>query len=241
MSNNSTLQAKISNKISKSALIGLITYAVVAFTIIILGFIIGHDEGTYLGIYGSYHYNDHNWFFIPLTHVFADLPKEVYPGYIVLTIFIILLLIALPFIYFAISNRKRKLTELSVSNTEVIGSYTAFIPIAKITLRMPIDKIDNVSAVSNFFFLYTGKAIKIRSTSGVIRIPYVENADEVVAFIAAAIEKSRKEQAKPVKQTSEPIQSDFTDSLKKLAELRDAGIISEEEFNQKKNELLGKI
>ena len=82
------------------------------------------------------------------------------------------------------------------------------------------------------------KKIRIVSTSGCIRIPYVVNADEVVAFISKAIEK-----AKGNTQSAQPNSSQTVamENLKKLAELRDSGIITEEEFNQKKNEFLDKI
>jgi hypothetical protein len=39
----------------------------------------------------------------------------------------------------------------------------------------------------------------------------------------------------------EPVAVDVTDQIKKLADLRDAGALSDEEFNAKKTELLGRI
>ncbi len=141
-------------------------------------------------------------------------------------------------LWFAIFNRKRKLTELTVSEKEIVGSYTGFIPFAKIMLRMPIEKVDNVAAVNSIFDFFTGKKIRIASASGVIKIRYVLNADEVVAFISAAIEQAKKRQAFMGQSTP---QNDMAESLKKLAELRDSGIITEEEFNQKKSELLSKM
>lgn len=160
--------------------------------------------------------------------------------FVIVTSLIFAFYVILFLIHIAISYRRRNLTELSASYSEIVGSHTALIPVAKIALRMPIDKIDNVSVVNNFFFLFTGKAIIINSTSGTIKIPYVLNADEVVAYISEAIDKARKEKARPAI-NNEVNQSDYASSLKKLAELKDAGIITEEEFNQKKSELLGKI
>ena len=137
-----------------------------------------------------------------------------------------------------INIRKAKLTSLIANEKEIVGSYTAFIPISKITLKMPIEKIDNIAAGKSIFNFFTGENLRIASTSGVIKIPFVANANEVVAFIYDAIEK-----AKNSSQTSAERgipQVDVADSLKKFAELRDSGILTEEEFNQKKNELLGK-
>ncbi len=159
----------------------------------------------------------------------------------VLFILLILIPIVPPLIYFLINRRKRKLTELTATETEIVGSYIGFIPISKITLKMPIEKIDNIAAVKNFFFLYTGKALRVASTSGAFRIPYVINADEMVAFISEAIEKAKSRPVQTTAAQPERPQIDAADSLKKFAELRDAGIITEEEFNQKKSELLGKM
>ena len=53
---------------------------------------------------------------------------------------------------------------------------------------------------------------------------------------------SLPQQAAPVVETSEPPQqaaSDVNVELEKLADLRDKGIISDEEFDQKKKQLLG--
>ncbi len=151
-----------------------------------------------------------------------------------------ILTMVLFFLWVLVGVRRRSLSSLTVNEKEIVGSYTAFIPIAKITLKMPIEKIDNISAVNSFFFLYTGKALRIGYASSVIKIPYVLNADEIVEFILAAIEKAKNRPIKPIAVQENP-QTDAMDSLKKLAELRDSGIINEEEFNQKKNELLGKI
>lgn len=139
-----------------------------------------------------------------------------------------------------VARRRRQMTELTVNEKEIVGSYTKFIPITKISLRMPIEKIDNISAVNSIFFWYTGKLLRIASTSSVIKIPFVVNADEIVAFLSEAIEKAKNRLVKAVAEPEKP-QGDAADSLKKLAELRNAGIITEEEFNQKKSELLGKM
>ncbi len=140
-----------------------------------------------------------------------------------------------------IAIRKRKLTKLAVSTKEAYGSYTAFIPIAMISLKMPINKIDNVSLVKSVFHIFGGKTIVIRSTSAKIKIPFVENADEVVAFISEAIEQAKNKREHNVAEQSITPPTDVTDSIKKLAELKDSGIITEEEFNQKKSDLLNKM
>ena len=243
------MKAVISKKFSKSAWILLACWVAICTLFTTLCFVLGKEfqngpaySNTYYDIYkwlGIEYASDQLYNAGISIESVRGITYDV--GMLCLVIFLNIFIFAIvPLIYYLINRRKRKLTELTANEKEIVGSYTGFIPISKITLKMPIEKIDNIAAVKNFFFLYTGKALRIASTSGVIRIPYVLNADEVVAFISEAIEEAKSRTEKPAAQPAMP-QTDATDSLKKLAELRDSGIITEEEFNQKKNELLGKI
>ena len=229
------MKAEISKKFSKSAMILLLCWIGIFLLFTIIGFTAFNKTSHLLGKSTRFYWYGIDYAFTLSSGGIGFVGDG---GNFVLVLFINLILLALiPSIYLLISIRQRKLSELTANEREIVGSYTGFIPISKITLNMPIEKIDNV-AVKNFFFIYTGKMLRISSTSSVIRIPFVDNADEIVAFISEAIEKGKGSQ-KP----TQPVipQTDATDSLKRLAELRDAGIITEEEFNQKKNELLGKI
>ena len=234
---NKVLEAKISNKFSGSISLILFIYVLLVLLLVIIGFVDGSYETS--------RYSITAWF--ALRFVWKGKGSgsagdtDYYPGYIVAFIFIMLVLIALPLIYVLICKRINKLTSLTVTETEIIGSYAAFIPISKITLRMPIEKIDNVTAVKNILFLFRGKAIIIRSTSGKVRIYYVENADEVVAFILEAIQNARQSKSNNAAPTPDNSQNDYIESIKKLSELKNAGILTEEEFNKKKNELLNKM
>ncbi len=227
------MKAEISKKFSKSAWILLACWIGFFLLFTIIGFTVYNKEDYYPG-----HYTNLYWYGIRYATVGSV--ENVREGSLVLVLFINLLLLTLvPLIYYLIGMRKRKLSELIANEKEIIGSYAGFIPISKITLKMPIEKVDNIVAVKNFFFLYTGKALRIASTSGVIRIPYVLNADEVVSFLSEGIEKARKKRAEMPEKIPEKPQVDVAEGLKKFAELRDAGIITEEEFQQKKKELLG--
>lgn len=230
------MKAEISKKFSTSAWILLACWVCIFSLFTIIGFTAFNTHSLHFGTRLHWYGIDYAF---TLSEGGIDLVGNGENFLLVLFINLIVLTL-IPSIYLLISIRQRKLSELTATEKEIIGSYTGFIPISKITLKMPIEKIDNIAAVKNFFFLYTGKALRIASTSGVIRIPYVINADEVVAFISEAIEKAKNKAVKTAAQPEKP-QTDATDSLKKLAELRDSGIITEEEFNQKKNELLGKI
>ena len=161
-----------------------------------------------------------------------------YPLCFIVTLFLSILFISLVPIYVAIQRRKRELTELTVTDKELFGFYTALIPIEKISLRMPIEKIDNVTAVNSIFLFFTGKRVIVNSTSGSFKIPYVLNADEIIEFISTAIENRHKSNASLSTTNLAQPTEDPAETLKKFADLRDAGIITEEEFEQKKKELL---
>ncbi len=237
MVENKELKAKISNKFSKSFWICLSIYIVIVVVFLIAGFGYMGSKGRLLYMfYGIILREEPD----PTSSYYYVGGTRVHTGNIIWLMLIILLFISIPIILMLLWNRKRKLIDLTATDTELIGSYTAFIPISKITLKMPIEKIDNIAIVSSVFFVFTGKAIKISSTSGSICLPYVLNADEVVSYIKGIINKTKKEQITGESESLN-VQSDNVDKLKKLAELRNSGIITEEEFNQKKKDLLEKI
>ena len=244
------MKAEISKKFSKSAWILLACWVAIFTVFTTLCFVYGkvfqngpaysfkyYDIYTWLGIeYGreTLQLNSHS--------VVVGDGIKYDGGMLFLVIFLNIFIFAIvPLIYLLINRRKRKLTELTANEKEIVGSYTAFIPISKLALKMPIDTVDNITVVNSKFYWFTGKMIRIGSTSSVIKIPYVINADEVVAFISEAIEKAKNNKRVQPEEKPEPQRRDAADNLKKIADLRDAGIITEEEFEQKKKELLGKM
>ena len=166
------MQAKISKKISKKAFI--LTFC--AFLILpILLLFIGFATG-------KYHWD--TWFGIRLEE------GKLIVENLVLLIVIMVILWTVPFlVYFLLHLFKRKLTRLSVSEKEVIGVRTPAIPVAKILLRIPIDKIASVRKVTSPFFLYTGDEVCISTAASTFRVPFVLNADEVISFLCARITK----------------------------------------------------
>lgn len=108
------------------------------------------------------------------------------------------------------------------------------------SLNLPIEKVDSISIENNIIDkLVGGETIAIRSASGLIKFICVYNASEFVDKTLAAI-KEYKESAKPV---SENIQqnngNDNFEQIQKLKSMLDSGIITQEEFDAKKKELLG--
>ena len=240
---NKECKAIISNKMSKSMWIFLAVYCAAVIIFIGVGFSIEiPPEYDYFYVMKTEWVG---WYGLELfgkQYLVSQGPESASPavsGFVALFVFILLVFAAIPVAFGLLKQRQRKLTSLTAYEKELIGCYFGFIPISKIQLRMPIEKVDNIVAVKTLLSFYDGKMLRISSTSGVIKIPYVENADEVVAFIVEAIKNAPKEVSQAQQQVS--VQSDVADSLKKLAELKNSGIITEEEFNQKKSDLLGKM
>ncbi len=84
-----------------------------------------------------------------------------------------------------------------------------------------------------------GQTIAIRSASGLIRFICVQNASEFVDKTLEAI-KTYKE-SNPPADVNIPINTngDNLEQIKKLKEMLDSGIITQDEFDTKKKQLLG--
>ncbi len=112
---------------------------------------------------------------------------------------------------------------------------------AKVDLRLPIEKIDSLFVTETIFDkIRGGKTLGIRSNTGVIRFVCVQNADEFVAAANKAIEENKKSnKAIPAPSTTVVQNTSNADELKKYKDLLDSGVITQEEFDAKKKQLLG--
>lgn len=175
MAEQGELRAKISNKISKRAwVITFCAFLLLPILLLFVGFATGKSHWD-------------TWFGIRL-----DEGKIIVEN-LVLLIFIMVLLSTVPFaVYLVLNLLKRKLTSLSVTETGVLGTSAPLVPIAKITLRIPIDKIASIRKIKSFLFLYTGDVVCISTASSTFKIPFVLNADEIIAYLADMIKKSAK-------------------------------------------------
>ena len=131
-------------------------------------------------------------------------------------------IISLFLLIFAISIQK---VELTVTNKRVYGA-------TKFGKRVDLP-LDSVSSVGMSSF----KGIAVGTSSGRIVFKGIGNRDEIYEAINKLI-VARQEQSKaaPVKQ-EDPGSS--LDEIKKVKELLDAGVITQEEFDAKKKQLLG--
>lgn len=93
--------------------------------------------------------------------------------------------------------------------------------------------IDSISAIGSSMF----NGIAVATSSGKISFAFIENSqlvrEEILNLLVLRQEEKKKESSPALMQTSN------VDELKKYKELLDSGIISQEEFDQKKKQLLG--
>lgn len=94
--------------------------------------------------------------------------------------------------------------------------------------------MDSVSAVGARW----PKGIAVATSSGKIAFLMIKNRDEIHRAISELlVERQTKQPATPT--ITQEVSQSSADELKKFKDLLDAGIITEEEFNAKKKQLLG--
>lgn len=117
-------------------------------------------------------------------------------------------------------------SELTVTDKRIYGKLAFF-------KRVDLP-VDSISATATIPFL---KGVGIATSSGKIRFYVVKNREEVHRVVNNLVieRQQKKNNAQKVEQV---VQNDETDRLKKYKELLDSGIITQEEFDVKKKELL---
>lgn len=95
--------------------------------------------------------------------------------------------------------------------------------------------LDSISAVSTISLL---KGIGVSSSSGTIKFLYISNADDIHRIVSELlVERQNKSHAETT--IRQEIQQSNADELKKYKELLDNDVITQEEFDAKKKQLLG--
>lgn len=115
--------------------------------------------------------------------------------------------------------------EISVTNTRIYGK-------AAFGKRVDLP-LDSISAVGTSFL----KGIDVGTSSGRIKFKLIKNQDEIHSVISKLLMK--RQQAEKINSTQNNEKSSNADELKKFRDLLDSGIITQEEFEQKKKQLLG--
>lgn len=107
-------------------------------------------------------------------------------------------------------------------------------------LKLPVEKVDNISIEKSFINeLFDGKTIVIHSASYSIRFTCVHNAIEFVDKTLEAIKAYQESNQPDDVNIQTNTGNDNLEQIKKLKEMLDSGIITQDEFDTKKKQLLG--
>ena len=163
-----------------------------------------------------------------------DVESPFYVGVAIIVIFIITLILRY---YFEDIARAASL-ELTADGID--GVYKSHGH--KEQLRLPIDKVDSVMVIQSVADnIRGGKTVCFGTASGRIKFICVQNAEEFVNEVNKQIEEHKSTFA--AGKTAEPnVPSPAlsnADELKKYKDLLDMGAITQEEFDEKKKQLLG--
>lgn len=95
--------------------------------------------------------------------------------------------------------------------------------------------VDSISATATTNLL---KGVSVSTASGSIRFLLIKNADAVYDVINKLLIERQQENARSVPVAAAPVK-DAAEEIKKFKELLDMGIITQDEFDAKKKQLLG--
>ena len=109
-------------------------------------------------------------------------------------------------------------------------------------ISIPLESIDSFDVSKSFIdYIRGGKQIKVFSNSMKISFYCVLNADEFVKIALQQIETFKKQNAGAVSAVASAPSTSLTEKLQELRSLKDSGILSNEQFEQKKQELIAKF
>ena len=91
--------------------------------------------------------------------------------------------------------------------------------------------------------LRTGVTLGVCSASGVIKIHFVQNAEEVISAAMNRIDeiKEKEKRSRVVAQATANAPASTSDKLKDLLAMKESGLITEEEFTKKREEILSNM
>ena len=118
--------------------------------------------------------------------------------------------------------------ELTITDKRVYGK----VAFGK-RVDLPVDSVSATSTISLF------KGVSVSTSSGKIIFLAIKNANEVYEVINNLLVNRQKEKNQNIGTTTVVQNSDEADKLKKYKDLLDSGVITQEEFDAKKKQLLG--
>lgn len=117
--------------------------------------------------------------------------------------------------------------ELTVTDKRIFGC----VAFGK-RVDLPVDSVSATATITIF------KGVSVSTSSGRISFLVVKNSDEIYTIINDLLIKRQQEKAATSTTVIAPA-SDEADQLKKYKDLLDSGVITQEEFDAKKKQLLG--
>lgn len=199
-------------------------------TVCVIAFLV--DLVYFYDIYQQNKYDcsnwDWNWFWVikrygENANVFTVTLHDIEPNFIILTIIAAAVIIV-------VFNLLYKKIQLVVTDKKVYGRV-----FGGKRVDLPIDSI---SAVGTSLF----KSIAIATSSGKIKFLAIANRDEIHEKISELLinrQQSNKVEQQIANNNVPTSNNDNIGQLKELKELLDQGIINQEEFDEKKKQLLG--
>ena len=111
---------------------------------------------------------------------------------------------------------------------------------------MPIDHLDNVMTSNGFMDkVRGGETLLISSNSGLIKFHYVQNAEEFAQAAMKRIGEVNNSAPSAPASAPAPVQnvsgSDAMEKINSLKQMLDGGLISQEDFEAKKADILSKM
>ena len=148
-------------------------------------------------------------------------------------------LILLPIIIRKLEATICRRCSLTIFEDRVEGTYGRF---STKSLSLPIEQLSAVS-ISNGFFdkIRSGETVTLNTASGAIKFHFVHNAAEICAKALEVINKY-KENLRSISDSAAPAAAPVVgtaDELLKYKQLLDSGVITQEEFDAKKKQILG--
>ncbi|MBR5472861.1 MAG: SHOCT domain-containing protein [Clostridia bacterium] len=125
----------------------------------------------------------------------------------------------------AIMNYNLKNQELTVTDKRVYGT------LSRKEIELPLDKISYVEAKGE-------SGMTIATAAGLITCQCCTNRDDVIKVISSLLKERNTDSQQNIVNTA-PTTSSAIEDIRKYKELLDENVITQEEFEAKKKELLG--
>lgn len=98
---------------------------------------------------------------------------------------------------------------------------------------LPVDSVSATATISLF------KGVSVSTSSGKISFLAIKNANEIYEAVSKLLVERQQENKTAVVATTAPAATDEAEQLQKFKKLLDDGVITQEEFDAKKKQILG--